>query len=631
MIESGQNARGHAWFRTTAAPRGALSLDIERHATCYPSQLMAVPSGGFPIVLTAPLTESVDHAGFFIQMSLASIPEWMEWVINKKYPAWRDVPTTAEGQAATAPAGLRVLEAVLVREFGRDAVGICYPEQLPHFIGDATRVVAVSTHNPLGTTFAAGVYASIFGSSREPLNAIYARRMFTTILAARKQYRFSIILGGSGAWQIDETGTSAELGIDTVVSGRAESPEVIALFRRALARQPLPTRVEAHHPSDETQLTVPETRTSFGVIEMTTGCGRRCAFCQPDLNPRISVPKSAILKAVAGNVSAGNRQVSLATEDMFIWRTDEAGLPFFVPNRTELLDLYRSIVEYPGVEHVTLSHATIAPALVDPNLVAELSALLLDRSPIQLRRISTHPEGRALAPLIGIETGSVRVARQIMAGKALPFDIADWPHIVLNGLEVLNRNNWFPVCTLIVGSPGETDEDSQATLDLLDEVERRGLYAMWVPSIFTPLVRTRMEHSDGIRETQHLSKLQWQVIMKAWAVASRIGLQTTWGKLSFGIGALMVWAARLRRLNGPNFTWPVVQFSGVVPERLLERAGVLYRPRPLPRRTREDLLATIRPAWREAIDSARSMTRLGGRLTVLSTDTVFHRGNFFAG
>ena len=42
-------------------------------------------------------------------------------------------------------------------------------------------MVAVSTHNPLGTTFAAGVYASIFGSSREPVNALYARRMFDTI------------------------------------------------------------------------------------------------------------------------------------------------------------------------------------------------------------------------------------------------------------------------------------------------------------------------------------------------------------------------------------------------------------------------------------------------------------------
>lgn len=561
---------------------------------------------GVPIVLTAPLTESIDHAGFFIQMSLASIPEWMEWVIDRKYPAWRDVPLTGSRQAGTAPAGLRVLEAVLAREFGQDHVAVCYPEQLHEFVGDATRVVGVSTHNPLGTTFAAGVYASIFGSSREPINALYARRMFDAIRHARKQRPFAVILGGSGAWQIEETDSRGTLGIDTVVAGRAESRDVIDLFRRALAREPLPPRLEAHHPHDAAQLLVPESRTSFGVIEMTTGCGRRCAFCQPDLNPRISIPKAEILKAVAANVAAGNHQVSLATEDMFVWRTDEARLPFFVPNRTELLDLYRSIIDYPGVEHVTLSHATIAPALVDPDLIAELSSLLLDRSPIRLRSVSTHAEGRALAPLIGIETGSVRVARRIMAGKALPFDIADWPHIVLNGLEVLNRNNWFPVCTLIVGSPGETDEDSMATLDLLDEVERRGLHCMWVPSIFTPLVRTRMENGEGIRETQHLSRLQWQVMMKAWTISSRIGLQSTWGKWSFGVGALVLWAIRLRRVNGPNFTWPLVQFSGVVPEPWLTRAGAIYHGRPLPRRTRDDLLATVRQDWRTAMDAART-------------------------
>src|SRR5262249_14094379 len=165
---------------------------------------------------------------------------------------------------------------------------------------------------------------------------------------------------------------------------------------------------------------------------MTTGCGRRCAFCQPDLNPRSSAPKAGIMIAVPANVAAGNRQISLATEDMFIWRTDEAGLPFFVPNRAELLDLYRSIIDVPGVEQITLSHATIAPALVDPDLIAELSEMLLDRSPIRLKAVSTHPEHRALAPLIGIETGSVPMARQIMAGKGLPCGIKDWPHIVLH-------------------------------------------------------------------------------------------------------------------------------------------------------------------------------------------------------
>ena len=155
---------------------------------------------GAAIVLTAPLTESIDHAGFFIQMSLASIPGWMEWVIDKKYPAWRDVPVDSDGSAGTAPAGLRVVEEVLVREFGRENVVVCYPDDLGQFLGPDTRVVGISTHNPLGTTFAAGVYASIFGSSKEPVNSLYARKMFEIIKGHPNRDTFKVVLGGSGSW-----------------------------------------------------------------------------------------------------------------------------------------------------------------------------------------------------------------------------------------------------------------------------------------------------------------------------------------------------------------------------------------------------------------------------------------------
>jgi radical SAM superfamily enzyme YgiQ (UPF0313 family) len=570
-------------------------------------------SPGKMIVLTAPLTESIDHAGFFIQMSLASIPGWMEWVIDKKYPSWRNVPVRDDGSAGTAPAGLRVLEAVLAHEFGADNVVVCYPDQLDQFLGPATRAVGVSTHNPLGTTFAAGVYASIFGSSREPVNALYARRMFDTIKKHPNRSNFKVILGGSGAWQIGETETHDEFGIDCVVSGRAEASDAIDVFRRALESEPLPKHVDAVHPRDVMQMLTPETRTSFGVVEMTTGCGRRCSFCQPDLNPRISFPKDAMMRAVRANVADGNTQISLATEDMFVWRTDEAGLPFFIPNRDELLDLYREVAATPGVEHVTLSHCTMAPALVDPDLIKELSDILLDKSPIRLKGVSTHPESRALAPLIGIETGSVRIARKIMAGKSLPFDVADWPHVVLEGLEVLNRNNWFPVGTLIVGSPDETDEDSRATLDMLYEAERRGLYCMWIPSIFTPLTRTRLENAEGVRETQQLTKLQWQVIMKAWRLSSSIALQTRWGKTSFALGSLVVWATRLRRVNGPNFTWPLVLFSHSVPESWLHKSGKLYEGKPLGKVTRDELVAKIRPDWRAKMEYAKAATAAAGR------------------
>ena len=33
--------------------------------------------------------EIIDHAGFFVQMAMASMPTWMEGVLNKRYPRWR--------------------------------------------------------------------------------------------------------------------------------------------------------------------------------------------------------------------------------------------------------------------------------------------------------------------------------------------------------------------------------------------------------------------------------------------------------------------------------------------------------------------------------------------------------------
>ena len=76
------------------------------HAS-MPPQLPAVhPRGGVPIVLTAPLTETIDHAGYFIQMSMASLPIWLEGILNRKYPQWRNLEYNADGTARYMPAGV---------------------------------------------------------------------------------------------------------------------------------------------------------------------------------------------------------------------------------------------------------------------------------------------------------------------------------------------------------------------------------------------------------------------------------------------------------------------------------------------------------------------------------------------
>jgi hypothetical protein len=555
------------------------------------------------IVITAPLTECIDHAGYFIQMGMASLPVWLEWIIDSKYPNWRKVEKKADGSALYMPAGARVLERSLMDEFSREKVVACFPEDLDRFIGPETRVVAVSTHNPLGVTFAAGVYTSVFGTSREPINSRHARELFQRLQSNPFRSNFKVIVGGSGGWQIEQTDSWEELGVDCIVDGRAEAHETRELFHQALRGEALPRSISVAPPTTADQIQVPEARTTFGVVEMTTGCGRRCQFCLPDLNPQIDVPKDKIMAAVRANVENGNKQISLATEDMFIWGQVRTGIPFFFPNREALLDLYGEIAGTPGVEQQILSHATIAPAVVDPLLIKKLSDLLLEISPIHLPRVSTHPRKKILSPLVGLETGSVRLAKQMMPGKGVPFSIEDWPSVVLEGLRVMNENNWFPVLTLMIGTPDETDQDVKETLDLVYEMERRGLFAFLVPSIFTPLHDTRLKDKKGVVETAQLSALQWQLLMKCWKMNLRPGQHSWWGPTVWRVGSILLWLGKLRRKNGPKFTWPLLMFAGLFSEERLAKMGKIYPGQPLRTKSRKELLASLRPNYRQYLRS----------------------------
>src|SRR5262244_1319770 len=243
----------------------------ELNGQVHPQQRTELDGGGKLIVLTAPLTETIDHAGYFIQMGMASMPIWMEGVMNKKYPRWREVEYNPDGSARYMPAGVRLVEASLLREFKPEDIACCYPDDLDKFVGPDTRVVAVSTHNPLGVTFAAGVYTSIFGTSKMPINSHYARLMFARIKGNPYRRNFKVIVGGSGGWQITQTNSFEELGVDCVIEGRSESQECLGLVRQAICGEELPREVNVAHPTSRDALLVPDRRTTFGVVEMTTG------------------------------------------------------------------------------------------------------------------------------------------------------------------------------------------------------------------------------------------------------------------------------------------------------------------------------------------------------------------------
>ncbi len=517
---------------------------------------MAYDPRGVKFVLTAPDTESTEQAfSPWKQMVYASVPA--RFAPRFTYKNKFDQPRYPDGTAQVMPYGVRVAEAILLKHYPADDVAVCFPDDLDKFVGPRTVAVGVGAHNPIGTAFSTGVYSNIFGSTARPINAAESERIY--LHPAIRKHRPKVIVGGAGAWQIDKTGSTERLGVDCVINGRAETV-TLELFQKAEAGEELPKLVQAPEPTME-QLVIPQKRTTYGVIEMNRGCGRQCAFCSPTLETRISVPPEQLMEAVRANTRNGGRIIFPVSEDVFIYG---AAAPFYIPNPNALVNFYETIANAPGIDYLPLSHATIAPAVVNPDLVKELSKILLPKSALR-NRFSNHPDKRFLAPLIGIETGSPRLSALTMSGKSLPFDIRDWQEIVVEGIRILNENNWFPVCTFIVGLPNETEDDLRQTLDLLHRLRKNKI--LYVPSIFTPLEDTRMADGKALK-TKGLTQLQWEFIMTAWKQSRDFGDMRDRSRVFFRWGTKAFYHARGRWVHGQQFKWPAMRFAGVPEDKL---------------------------------------------------------------
>jgi radical SAM superfamily enzyme YgiQ (UPF0313 family) len=286
----------------------------------------------------------------------------------------------------------------------------------------------------------------------------------------------------------------------------------------------------------------------------------------------VSIPAEQLLEAIAGNAREGGRVTFPISEDIFIYG---ASAPFYVPNADALVDFYEKAANVPGIDYVMLSHATIAPALVNPHLIKELSRILLRKSPTH-NAASTHPDKKFLSPLIGIETGSVRLASQIMPGKALPFDIRDWQEIVVEGLRVMNEHNWFPVCSYIVGTPEETDDDVRASLDLLYRLRKHKI--IHTPSVFTPLEDTRMAYGRQ-SERRRLTSLQWELVLTAWRQTIDFIVKEKATNRNWKLGMYAFYHARGRWTHGPQFKYPALRFAGVAEEKLAPHLYLKWDPK----------------------------------------------------
>jgi radical SAM superfamily enzyme YgiQ (UPF0313 family) len=454
---------------------------------------------GVPIVLTGSATDMSDFKlspfrAFTGGFPTAIIPRFL----LRKYWYPR-VPKNVDGTAKYAPYGMRKIEAVLIREFGEQTVAVVHPHNLEKFVGPATKVIGISSMEPAGTGFVSRTYTSLVGFGGEPVAAAEFRDLITKPIL--RKWGAKIVLGGSGAWQIHRAQLQKKYGIDCIVMGEGEKT-ALEIFRKALNGEELPRVVETE-PPDPKEICRIGNPSIFGTVEITRGCGRGCKFCSPMMRRRYSFPLDHILKEVELNAKNGTRMIILASEDIFLYRCNDK----FLPNREAIVELINSIAAVPEVEFIQPAHAALAPVVYDPEIVKEIGPVLLEKA------YWVTNETRHSSVEVGMETGSVRLMKKYMRGKMLPYKPEEWHDVVTKAIEIMNENYIWPLATLIVGLPGETEKDTIATLELLDKLKHGKLF--YVPLLFTSEKDCMLREARHM-DLKHLTPLQWELLATCW-------------------------------------------------------------------------------------------------------------------
>ena len=355
-----------------------------------------------------------------------------------------------------------------------------------------------------------------------------------------------------------------EFKIDYLIDGEIE--RVFSdLFERIMQGDPGLERI-IKLPKD-TQPTVEEIpvvrhRSTFGVVEITRGCGRGCQFCGPATKVGRSFPLEHILDSVRVNAQEGATEIMISSEDMFLY---EQG-PNFETNIPALEKLFSGILAVPGIETIQTSHITMAPVVKDPSIIERLTPLLVPSSHVQ-HKDSTDPDHRAADPIIGLETGSARLFNTYMKGKAYPYKGHQWRDVILKGMETLNKHNWFPFCTFIIGLPGETDADTKESLDLLYDL--RHAKGTFVPTFFVPLEDTRMKKKEGAKLLD-MTDLQWEFFFTCWKYNLEFWYRGSRANAKFSLGVPIYYNMLGKKLFGRQIKYPLARFAGV-PDRFIRK------------------------------------------------------------
>lgn len=201
-----------------------------------------------------------------------------------------------------------------------------------------------------------------------------------------------------------------------------------------------------------------------GMVTIVEGCDKRCTFCivPQTRGPERSRPMAEIVREVEHLLAYGFVEIELLGQTVNHWREPGRGThPVGIgppaagggERPVDFADLLERVAGLPGLRR--LRFVTSYPR---------------DFTPRMVEQVGKHPN---ICPYLHlpVQSGSDRVLRRMGRGytRAEYLDLVAQLRRARHGLALSTD--------LIVGFPGETEEDFQATLDLLGEVRFASVYA----------------------------------------------------------------------------------------------------------------------------------------------------------
>ena len=407
------------------------------------------------------------------------------------------VDVSLDGSVALATPSLRTVEAILVNSdvVPRKNLKVVHPDYLEEHVGRSTKILGVSAMDPLGLGPSTTTWSTIF-SGIPHTRAEFLRLMLRRVKRLKEEYGFKVVLGGSGSWQVSLAGLIDKLGIDHIVTGEGE--RTIPTLFGDLLKGKTPSERVIDGPIAQPEEIPPILGPSiFGLVEISRGCGRGCRFCVPATSGKMRMLplEEKIIPDIKVHVESGIKAITFQSDDALRY-----GSNGFSIDEDALINLYKSAFEA-GAKEVYITHSTLAPIAYQPEIIEKLTKLLRKHGH---RYYGCQP---------GIETGSPRLIGKLMVGKPKPYSADEWPEIVKSAMRTMTKNRWVTVSTLMIGLPGEEEEDIEETIDLIEDLRP-------YPSLFVPLFFVPMEHCTlkGAKAfiANYMNKKQWELLLACW-------------------------------------------------------------------------------------------------------------------